>query len=155
MIRRELRAQNLASPISFGQNNLISLDGLPLDSDLANLKYTATENYDHYKEQYDVNSLFGCNIKTPIFVIHKEREEHLKRKKRKKSDVVIEIKNIIVHMSDNELANGFLKECSKGERSKHQALLALYYEVKESLSVQSALLSVEPANNDVIFESDE
>ena len=58
-------------------------------------------------------------------------------------------------MSDNELANGFLKECSKGEQSKHQALLALYYEVKESLSVQSALLSVEPANNDVIFESDE
>ena len=58
-------------------------------------------------------------------------------------------------MSDNELANGFLKECSKAERSKHQALLALYHEVKESLSVQSTLLSVEPANNDVIFESDE
>ena len=84
MIRRELRAQNLASPISFGQNNLISLDGLSLDSDLANLKYTAIENYDHYKEQYDVNSLFGCNIKTPIFVIPKEREKHLKIKKKKK-----------------------------------------------------------------------
>ena len=51
MIRREIRVQNFASPILYEQNNLISLDWLPLDSDLANLKYTAVENYDHYKEQ--------------------------------------------------------------------------------------------------------
>ena len=31
------------------------------------------------------------------------------------SDVLVEIKSIIIQMSDNELANGFLKECSKGE----------------------------------------
>ena len=75
MMRREIRVQNFASQISYEQNNLISLDGLPLDSDLANLKYTAVENYDHYKEQYGLNSLFGCNIKTPIFVTPREREE--------------------------------------------------------------------------------
>ena len=51
MIRREIRVQNFASPILYEQNNLISLDWLPLDSDLANLKSTAVENYDHYKEQ--------------------------------------------------------------------------------------------------------
>ena len=51
MIRREIRVQNFAAPILCEQNNLISLDWLPLDSDLANLKYTAVENYDHYKEQ--------------------------------------------------------------------------------------------------------
>ena len=71
--------------ISYEQNNLISLDGLPLalDSDLANLKYTAIENYDHYKEQYGLNSLFGCNIKIPIFITPREREEHYKIKKKK------------------------------------------------------------------------
>ena len=62
------------------------MDGLPLalDSDLANLKYTAIENYYHYKEQYGLNSLFGCNIKTPIFIIPRECEEHYKIKKKKK-----------------------------------------------------------------------
>ena len=50
-------------------------------------------------------------------------------------------------MPDNELANNFMKECIKGERLKHQELVAFYYEVKESLSVQSALVSVEPADD--------
>ena len=57
-------------------------------------------------------------------------------------------------MPDNELANGFLKECSKGERLKHQELLPLYHEFKENLSVQSALVSLELADNEVIYESD-
>ena len=52
-------------------------------------------------------------------------------------------------------ANGFLKECIKGEQFKYQELLAFYYEVKESLSVQSALVSVEPGDKEIIFESDE
>ena len=30
-----------------------------LDSDLVNLKCTAIENYDHYKEQYGVKALFS------------------------------------------------------------------------------------------------
>ena len=58
-------------------------------------------------------------------------------------------------MPDNELANSFMKECIKGERLKHQELVAFYKKVKESLSVQSALVSVEPADNKIIFESDE
>ena len=48
-----------------------------------------------------------------------------------------------------------MKECIKGEQLKHQELLALYYEIKESLSVQSTLVLVEPADNEIIFESDE
>ena len=36
---------------------------------------------------------------------------------------------------DNELANNFLKEFSKGARLKHQELLlALYYDIKVRLS---------------------
>ena len=57
------------------------------------------------------------------------------------SNDLVEIKNITIKIPDNELANGFLKEFSKGQRLKHQGLLALYYEVKESLSVQNALVS--------------
>ena len=154
MIRREIRVQNFASPISYEQNNLISSDELPLDSDLANLKYTVVENYDHYKEQYGLHSLFRCNIKTPIFVTPRERQEDYKIEKRKKSDILSKIKNIIVQMPDNELANSFMKECIKGERLKHQELVGLHCEVKESLSAQSALVSVEPADNEIIFESD-
>ena len=57
------------------------------------------------------------------------------------SNDLVEIKNITIQIPDNELANSFLKEFSKGQRLKHQGLLALYYEVKESLSVQNALVS--------------
>ena len=61
-------------------------------------------------------------------------------------------------MPDNELANSFMQEYIKGERLKHQGLLALYCEVKESyLHSHSycALVSVEPVDNEIIFESDE
>ena len=47
------------------------------------------------------------------------------------SDVLVKIKSIIIQMPDNELANGILKECSKGERLKLQELLALYYGLKK------------------------
>ena len=57
------------------------------------------------------------------------------------SNDLVEIKNITIQIPDDELANGFLKEFSKGQRLKHQGLLALYYEVKESLPVQNALVS--------------
>ena len=70
------------------------------------------------------------------------------------SNDLVEIKNITIQIPENELANGFLKEFCKGQRLKHQELLALYYEVKESLSAQSALVLVEPGDNAVIFKSD-
>ena len=59
-----------------------------------------------------------------------------------------------IQVPDNELENNFLKECSKGEHLKHQELLAFYYEVKESLSAQSTLVLVEPADTEVTFKSD-
>ena len=58
-------------------------------------------------------------------------------------------------MPDNELANSFMKECIKGERLKHEEIVAFYYGIKQSLSVQSALVSVQPADNEIIFDSDE
>ena len=57
------------------------------------------------------------------------------------SNDLVEIKNITIQIPENELANSFLKEFCKGQRLKHQELLALYYEVKESLSVQNTLVS--------------
>ena len=51
------------------------------------------------------------------------------------SNDLVEIKNINIQIPDNELANGFLKEFSKG-----QELLALYFEVKEILFVQNTLV---------------
>ena len=57
------------------------------------------------------------------------------------SNYLVEIKNITIQIPENELANGFLKEFCKGQPLKHQELLALYYEVKESLLVQNALVS--------------
>ena len=36
------------------------------------------------------------------------------------SNDLVEIKNITIQIPDDELANGFLKEFSKGQRLKHQ-----------------------------------
>ena len=58
-------------------------------------------------------------------------------------------------MPDNDLASAFQKDCAKGERLKHHELVSLYYEVKESLTLQNALTSVEPADGEVTFESDD
>ena len=56
-------------------------------------------------------------------------------------------------MPDNDLASAFQKDCAKAERLKHHKLVSLYYEVKESLTLQNALTLVEPADGEVIFES--
>ena len=55
----------------------------------------------------------------------------------------------------NDLASAFQKDCAKGERLKHHKLVSLYYEVKESLTLQHALILVEPGDGEVIFESDD
>ena len=39
------------------------------------------------------------------------------------SNVLVEIKNITIQITENELANNFLKEFSKEEQFKHQELL--------------------------------
>ena len=58
-------------------------------------------------------------------------------------------------MPDNDLASAFQKDCTKGERLKDHELVSLYCEVKESLTLQNALTSVEPTDGEVIFESDD
>ena len=55
----------------------------------------------------------------------------------------------------NDLASAFQKDCAKEERFKHHKLVSLYSEVKESLTLQHALILVEPADGEVIFESDD
>ena len=98
---------------------------------------------------------YGCNIKLPIFMTPKEREEYNKIENKKKSEIVAEIKKNVAEMPDNDLASAFQKDCAKGERLKHHELVSLYCEVKESLTLQNALTSVEPTDGEVIFESDD
>ena len=58
------------------------------------------------------------------------------------SNDLVEIKNITIQIPDNELANSFLKEFSKGQRLKKVCTECI------------GLTLVEPADNEVIFKSD-
>lgn len=58
-------------------------------------------------------------------------------------------------MPDNDFVSAFQKDYAKGKWLKHHELVSLYYKVKESLVFQNTLTLVEPANGEVIFESDD
>ena len=66
---------------------------------------------------------FGCGVKVPIFITPKEREDYSKIENKKKVDTCDQIKKIIDEMPDNNLANGFRKDCGKGDHLKHSELL--------------------------------
>ena len=73
-MRSEIRLNNLLL-LSVNPANLISIDKVLLDRDLSNIKYNATENYENYKKNYCATISCGCNIKVPMFITPKEREE--------------------------------------------------------------------------------
>ena len=58
-------------------------------------------------------------------------------------------------MPDNDFANGFRKSCVKGDCFKHSELVTLYCVAKESLTMQNALSSVEPADGENIIYLDD
>ena len=74
-MRSEIRLNNLLL-LSVNPANLISIDKVLLDRDLSNIKYNAAENYENYKKNYCATTSCGCNIKVPMFITPKEREEH-------------------------------------------------------------------------------
>ena len=82
MMHREIRLNNLVLP-SLIPANLISIVGVLLDCDLWNIK-NAVENY---KKNFFVNLYatmsYGCNIKVPIFITPKEREDYNKIENKK------------------------------------------------------------------------
>ena len=90
---RAIRSKNLVSH-SFSSAELISVDGVTLDHDLTNIKYNAAENYSNYKENYFNTESFGCDIKVPIFITAKEREDYSKIENKKKLTSVTKFKKL-------------------------------------------------------------
>ena len=129
MMRKEIRSKNLV-PNSFSSAELVPIDGVTLDHGLTNIKYNAAENYCNHKENYFNTMSFLC-----------EREDYSKIENKKRLAYVTKLTKIIDEMPDNDLSNGFRKDCGKGDRLKHSELVTLYYVVKESLAMQNTLSS--------------
>ena len=144
MICRELRSTNL---LSASKSDLKSVDGIALDYDLTNLKYNANENYNNYKESYVRNGTFDCEIKIPIFMTPPEREHFNKIENKKEDDIAAEIAKLVSEMPDSEVRDSYLKDSKRWDRIKQKDLVSLYYEVKQSLDLQLALSSIEPADD--------
>ena len=144
MICRELRSTNL---LSASKSDLKSVDGIALDYDLTNLKYNANENYNNYKESYVRNGTFDCEIKIPIFMTPPEREHFNKIENKKEDDIAAEIAKLVSEMPDSEVRDSYLKYSKRWDRIKQKDLVSLYCEVKQSLDLQLALSSIEPADD--------
>ena len=50
-------------------------------------------------------------------------------------------------MPDSEVRDSYLKDCKRWDRIKQKDLVSLYYEMKQSLDLQRALSSIEPADD--------
>ena len=124
---------------------LKSIDNIPLDYDLFNIKYNAAANYENYKANYVTKSSFGCKIKYLIFITPKNHEEYHKIESKTKSQIIAEIKAIISKMPNQNISKVFTADVGNSERLKHSELVILYYKVRESLSQQQAAASVDMA----------
>ena len=93
MMRTDIRSKNLVSH-SFSSAELVSIDGVTLDHNLTNIKYNAAENYSNHKENYFNTVSFGCDIKVPIFITHKGREDYSKIENKKKLTSVTKLKTL-------------------------------------------------------------
>ena len=93
------------------------------------------------------NGKFGCEIKIPIFMTPAETEHFNKIKNKKKDDIAAEIAKLVSEMPDSEVRDSYLKDSKRWDRIKQKDLVSLYYEVKQSLHLQLALSSIEPADD--------
>ena len=94
------------------------------------------------------NGKFGCEIKIPIFMTPAETEHFNKiENKKKKDDIAAEIAKLVSEMPDSEVRDSYLKDSKRWDRIKQKDLVSLYYEVKQSLHLQRALSSIEPADD--------
>ena len=57
-------------PANDENSPLKSIDKIPLDYDLFNIKYNAAANYENYKANYVTKSSFGCEIKYISDIYH-------------------------------------------------------------------------------------
>ena len=58
-----------------------------------------------------------------------------------------EIAKLVSEMPDSEVRDSYLKDSKRWDRIKQKDLVSLYYEVKQSLDLQLALSSIEPADD--------
>ena len=67
--------------------------------------------------------------------------------KKKKDDIAAEIAKLVSETPDSEVRDSYLKDSKRWDRIKQKDLVSLYYEVKQSLHLQRALSSIEPADD--------
>ena len=148
MIRKEIRSvRYLSTP--WESENLVSIEGMPLDLSLCDFKHTAKENYDYYKDHFRKTGNYGGIKLTPLFLTSEERDVFFSIESKTKAEIATEIENILSKMPDkiksSELSAIFKKK-SKG--FKHCEFISRYYEYLHLLTEQEAEISETSTEND-------
>ena len=76
-----------------------------------------------------------------------QKENTSTKYKIKKDDIAGEIAKLVSEMPESEVRDSYLKDRKRWDRIKQKDLVSLYYEVKQSLDLQRALSSIEPADD--------
>ena len=77
-----------------------------------------------------------------------QKKEHFNKiENKKRYDIVAEITKLVSEMPDSKVRDSYLKDSKWWDRINQKDLVSLYYEVKQSLYLQLALSSVEPADD--------
>ena len=139
MVRREIRSN---MTISFNPEKtalLKSIDGLNLDPDLKDIKYIAEDNYENYKRNFYQTGTYFTKIKTPVFVMQSDRIEYNKTENKTKSEIIVQIDELLKDISDKELSIVKSEEFKKRKNKvKHKELVDLYYDIKSIIDEQNA-----------------
>ena len=118
---------------------LKSIDGLNLDPDLKDIKYIAKDNYKNYKHDFFEMGTYFTKIKTPVFVMQSDKIEYNKIENKTKSEVIVQIDDLLKDIFDKELSIVKSEEFKKRKNKvKHKELVDLYYNIKCIIDEQNA-----------------
>ena len=139
MVRREIQSN---MTISFNPEKtalLKSIDGLNLDPGLKDIKYIAKGSYKNYKHDFYETGTYSTKIKTPVFVMQRDKIEYNKIENKTKSEVIVQIDDLLKDISDEELSIVKCEEFKKRKNKvKHKELVDLYYDIKSIIDEQNA-----------------
>ena len=110
MLRQEIRSNFSFVNNPYTYSNVKSIEGYDLDFALVEIKYSAEENYQSYKENFFTNNSFDIKIKTPIFVTEQERIESNKIENKTKADIMMQIREFLSEIPDRDIASAKEKE---------------------------------------------
>ena len=112
---------------------------MDLDPDLKDIKYVPEDNYENYECNFYETGTYSTKIKTPVFAMQSDRIQYNKIANKTKSEIIVQIDELLKYISDKELSMVKSEEFKKRKNKvKHKELVDFYYNIKSIIDEQNA-----------------